>query len=213
MRIPVHIINRYSRSERRASILKEFADKPLFDLTIHEPIYHPIGSYSHWKTFRQIIMDCKNEKVTYFVFCEDDHTFTEHFSESTIIPYIQTADRYHADILLGGVSWFDFPIQCTENLFYVEQFNGMQFSVIFSSAFDKILAHADSEEIVTDICLSHILNNIFVIWTFISIQKEFGYSDITSSNSIPNRVSYLFQKASRELSILNKVNFFYNDGE
>ena len=210
MNIPVHIVNLKARSDRRMSILKEFCTKNLFDITIHEPISHPIGSYSLWKTFRNIVSVCKNEQNPYFIFCEDDHVFTKDFSESTLISNIQTAQRYHADILLGGVSWFDLPIQCEYNLFYVDEFNGMQFSVIFESFYDTILTYEDSEDTVTDICISNISANIFVMWPFLSIQKEFGYSDVTSFNNTPNYVECLFKKTFKEFSILDKVKRYYN---
>ena len=213
MNIPVHIVNLITRNDRRESILNEFRTKTIFSPTIHEPISHPIGSYSLWKTFRHIVSMCKDAQVPYFIFCEDDHVFTKHFSEEKLIANIRMAQNYHADILLGGVSWFDLPIQCEHNLFYVDQFNGMQFSLIFQSFYDTILAYEDSEETVTDICLSNLSANIFVMWPFLSIQKEFGYSDVTSFNNTPNYVNGLFQKTSKELFILDKVKKYYDHEE
>ena len=89
----------------------------------------------------------------------------------------------------------------------------MQFSLIFQSFYDTILAYEDSEETVTDICLSNLSANIFVMWPFLSIQKEFGYSDVTSFNNTPNYVNGLFQKTSKELFILDKVKKYYDHEE
>ncbi len=209
MSIPVYIVNLKKRADRRKSVVDEFEGKKQFDITICEPLPHPIGSYSLWKTFRDIVSKCKQKGYQYFIFCEDDHIFTEYYSESILIENIQTAIRYHADILLGGVSWFDLPIQCEYNLFYVDQFNGMQFSVIFSSLYDKILDYRDTEDTIVDLCISNLSSNIFVMWPFLSIQKEFGYSDVTSFNNTPNYVNHLFEKTAKELNILNKVQKFY----
>lgn len=210
MSIPVHITNLKQRKDRRLSILREFRGKNLFDITIHEPIAHSMGSYSLWLTFRKIVSMCKKKKHPFFIFCEDDHIFTNHFSESKLLESIQTAQQFNADILLGGVSWFDLPIQCTSNLFYIDQFNGMQFSIIFKSLYDTILNYEYTEQTITDICLSNLSSNIFVMWPFISVQKEFGYSDVTSFNNTPNYVGKLFEKTSKELSVLNKVKNYYD---
>lgn len=209
MNIPLHIVNLKQRNDRRVSILREFENKKLFKLTIHEPISHPIGSYSLWQTFREIVNESKRRNDEYFIFCEDDHVFTKHYSESVLIDNIQTAQKFHADILLGGVSWFDLPMQCAPNLFFIDQFNGMQFSVIFKSFYNTILNFKSTESTVTDICISGISANIFVMWPFLSVQKEFGYSDVTSFNNVPNYVSGLFKKTAKELEVLDKVRKYY----
>lgn len=213
MSIPVYIVNLKKRTDRKKSVVDEFYGKNQFDVTICEPLSHPIGSYSLWKTFQDIVLKCKQQEYQYFIFCEDDHIFTEYYSESVLFENIQTAIRYDADILLGGVSWFDLPIQCEQNLFYVDQFNGMQFSVIFSSLYDKILDYRDTVDTIVDLCISNLSSNIFVMWPFLSIQKEFGYSDVTSFNNTPNYVNHLFEKTSKELCILNKVREFYRYGK
>lgn len=178
MILPVHIINLKQRINRRQSIINQFKGKPFFNITIHEPITHSIGSYSLWLTFRKIVKECKDRELSYFIFCEDDHVFTKDFSYEALINNIQQAISLKAEILSGGVSWFDLSIKATSNLFYIDQFNGMQFTVIFESAYDNILDHDYTEETVTDICLSNICSNIFVMWPFLSVQKEFGYSDV-----------------------------------
>ena len=48
------------------------------------------------------------------------------------------------------------------------------------------------------------------MWPFISVQKEFGYSDVTFFNNTPNYVGKLFEKTSKELSVLNKVKKYYD---
>ncbi len=44
------------------------------------------------------------------------------------------------DILLGGVSWFEAGIQISNDLFWIEKFTGLQFTVIYNTLFNKILA-------------------------------------------------------------------------
>lgn len=209
MILPVHIINLKQRINRRQSIINEFKGKPFFNITIHEPITHSIGSYSLWLTFRKIVKECKDRKLSYFIFCEDDHVFTKDFPYEALINNIQQAISLKAEILSGGVSWFDLPIKATSNLFYIDQFNGMQFTVIFESVYDKILDHDYTEETVTDICLSNICSNIFVMWPFLSVQKEFGYSDVTSFNNVPKYVEGLFEKTIKEFRVLEKVENYY----
>ena len=58
----------------------------------------------------------------------------------------------------------------------------------------KIVLNKYTEQTITDICLSNLSSNIFVMWPFISVQKEFGYSDVTFFNNTPNYVGKLFEK-------------------
>lgn len=127
------------------------------------------------------------------------------FSYEALINNIQQAISLKAEILSGGVSWFDLPIKATSNLFYIDQFNGMQFTVIFESVYEKILDHDYTEETVTDICLSNICSNIFVMWPFLSVQKEFGYSDVTENNSQTGMLKSLFENTYKRFERYNAI--------
>ena len=62
---------------------------------------------------------------------------------------------------------------------------------------------------ITDFHISSNSDNIFVTYPFFSVQKEFGYSDVTSFNNKEGYVDGLFKGTSIGLDILDKVRTFY----
>lgn len=207
----VYILNMPERQERRESVMKTFMGKNCFTLHIVTPISHPIPRVSHWLTFLHLTRKAKALGLDYFVSCEDDHVFTEHFDERQFLCTLYEADRLKADILTGGISWMFTPIQVSDHLFWLERFNGTQFVIVFSRFYNKILSvNWNDEKVVTDFHISANSENIFVIYPFISIQKEFGYSDVTSFNNKKGYVTRLFKETSNGLSILNRVKNFYH---
>lgn len=211
MRMDVCILNMPQRQERKQSVSQEFANKPEFSIHFIVPVKHQIPRISHWLTFYELVRQAKEQNLDYFIFCEDDHIFTSDYNEQLLSKRVTEADRLGAEILLGGVSAMKIPIQVTEHLFWLHVFNGTQFVIIFKRFYDRLLRYGrDREDVVTDYYLSSISDNIFVMYPFISIQKEFGYSDVTSFNNKKGYVDHLFEGTTRRLKILNKVRIFYN---
>ena len=60
-----------------------------------------------------------------------------------------------------------------------------------------------------DLSISDISDDKFVIYPYISIQKEFGYSDLTPINCEKGYVSRSFTHTENKLSLLNKVKQYY----
>ena len=104
----------------------------------------------------------------------------------------------------------DKPIQVSDNLFWVNAFNGMQFTVVFKRFYVSILSCTTEEGHVTDSFLSRLSDNIFVIYPYISSQADFGYSDATSANNQKGRVPSLFMNTLKQLQWHNKVRQFYH---
>ena len=109
------------------------------------------------------------------------------------------------------MSWLHDAIQCTEHLFWIKAFNGLQFTVIYKRFYKKILESNLDEGYVTDFYLSTFSDNKFVMYPFISRQREFGYSDVTTTNNQKGYVDKLFRHTSKSLNILNKVKLFYQN--
>lgn len=65
------------------------------------------------------------------------------------------------------------------------------------------------EQDVADRKIADLTPNKFLIYPFISIQKEFGYSDVTIKNNKEGYVTQIFEKASMVLNSLNRVKQFY----
>ena len=177
--IKVYSPNLIGRSDRRTSIANQFAEKIDFELNIVPAIIHKIGRIGLWQTFMKILRHEEAVRSPFFIFCEDDHIFTIDYNYDYLINTISQADALGADVLLGGVSWMKHPIQISDHLFWLEAFNGMQFTVVFQRFYEQLIV-ADRECTSSlDFKISDLSDNIMVMYPFISIQKEFGYSDVT----------------------------------
>jgi len=210
-KITVYVPNLSYRTDRRKSISKEFADKKEFDLHIVPAIELKNAPSALWQTFYKIVEEEARKESDYFIFCEDDHVFTDIYNFRSLQERIQEAEKFHADLLSGGVSVVRQPVQVSESMFWMAYFNGMQFTVIFRRLYKKILRSKTTEGYVTDIHLSHLAKRKFVIYPYISIQKEFGYSDATSINNEEGRVKRFFETSERLLEKLDKVRNHYRN--
>lgn len=208
--ISVYAVNLAARTERRASIEEQFAGRDDFDFHIVPGIEHKNGPWGLWQTFYGIVEREAAKGTDYFVFCEDDHVFTSAYSPEFLKQCISEAQSMNAELLSGGVSVMDSPMQASPHLYWISHFNGMQFTVIFKSLYDSILACKTEKGYVTDIHLSHLAKRKFVMFPYISIQREFGYSDATLLNSEEGRVSHFFEKAQARLSHLSKIKSHYS---
>ena len=207
----VYVLNMPQRHERLKSIEQEFHGKDNFSVHIVTPVRHAIPRVSHWLTFKLLTEQAKSIGQDCFVFCEDDHIFTKDYDEQSFYAIVQQANELKADVLMGGVSWMASPLQVSDHLFWLESFNGTQFVIVFSRCYDKILcSNWEEENVVTDFHISSCSENIFVMYPFISMQRDFGYSDVTSFNNKEGYVKGLFDSTSVGLSILNKVRNFYH---
>lgn len=209
MRINVFAVNLAYRTDRKENIVNQFMDKPEFSLTLVPAIEHANGAYGLWQTVQQIVRSEAEKESEYFILCEDDHTFTEHYSADFLSQSISHADTLGADMLSGGYSCFGNAMQVSKHLFWTDIFNGMQFTIVFRRFYQAILDADFGKSVVTDISLSGITNNKFVMYPYISIQQEFGYSDVTSKNNEVGYVDGLFKNAIQRLYILSKVRRFY----
>lgn len=207
--IKVYAVNLPQRTERRESIETQFADKPEFELHIVPAIERRIGAHGLWQTFYGIVEREAATDSDFFIFCEDDHIFTENYSFELLSKRIAEAQSLGADLLSGGMSVLRTPVETSPGLFWVSWFNGMQFTVIFRQCYQKILAAKTTEGYAVDIQLSYLANRKYVIFPYISTQCEFGYSDATDINEEEGRVTRFFKKTQSLLSTLQKVNQHY----
>jgi glycosyl transferase family 25 len=212
MNIETYILNMPQRLERKVSVLQEFEEKTCFSVRFVMPVQHVSPRLSHWLTFLALTKEAKTRDLKCFLFCEDDHIFTADYNIQFFMETLEEAKSVEADVLLGGVSYMKTPIQVSPHLFWLEAFNGTQFVVVFRKFYDNIIScNYDKDTVVTDFEISKLSDNIFVTYPFLSVQKEFVYSDITSFNNQEGYVSRLFEGTSKGLHILYKVKNFYHE--
>jgi len=206
--IPIYIINLPQREDRRLHTLNQFSDKKDFSLKFISPIPDRNGAKSLWRTIQDIVQEA--DESEYVVICQDDHQFTNDYSMEILWNCIMEAKSLDADVLMGGISWCNNTFPVRSNMFWVDQFSGLQFAVIFRQFFSRILQASFNDYDCADYKISALTDKKFVISPFISIQRDFGYSDITSKNNTGGRVAKLFEDSSTCLSALSKVENFYS---
>jgi len=208
--IPSFAINLEKRIDRRNHISNEFIGKPEFNLHIVKAIEHQNGDDGLWLTISHIVQNLINHDDDFCLILEDDHQFTNYYDYDFLISQIQIAKSLGAEVLLGGVSWFNRAIPSTKNLFEIDSFNATQFVIILKSFYKKFIDKIDQFRYSADINISKIASKKFLIYPFISIQKEFGYSDATSFNSEPGYVTKIFENSRKRLRNLNIVCNYYD---
>ncbi len=209
MKVPTFIINLKIRPERKENILKEFQNKEGFNVIIIEAIQNEIGALGLWQTIQHILRDLADDKDDYILICEDDHQFTADYSKEILSTCIAQAKENNADVLCGGISWFNTAIQASENLFWTNSFTGNQFIILFKKFWNTILKESFNEYDVSDIKISNLSKNIFFIHPFVSIQKDYGYSDVTAKNNSTMVVSELFKCSVVAVDIVKNMTEYY----
>lgn len=194
-----------SRFDRQINLKNEFSKFPYFNVDIVSPVKHNIGVVSLWLTIQYIIKEKVDWNKDFFIFCEDDHQFTENFNIFQFEQDISSAKGMGADILLGGVSWFKTAIQISTNLFWVEKFTGLQFTIVFKKFYQKVIDYRDfTENDAADYKFSSLSDKKFVLVPFISTQKEFGYSDVTKKNNQTKELRNYFKTLLQNFTYYRK---------
>ncbi|MDP9080280.1 MAG: hypothetical protein M3O71_22875 [Bacteroidota bacterium] len=211
IQIPTFIINLKSRADRRQHIINEFAAHNEFNVKIIEAREHQIGAVGLWLTIKYILQETAGSDDEYILICEDDHQFTSFYSKELLFKSISQAKELNADILIGGVNWFDGVAPVNDNLLWSYIFNGTQFIIVFKKFFEAILQADFGDYDAADFKISTLTQDKFIIYPFVSVQKDFGYSDATPMNNLPGRADELFLKSATWLQNLKKVAGYYNN--
>lgn len=211
MKIPTYIINLETRTDRREHIEKEFRGRNEFSTKIVPAHTHEYGAIGLWNTIRHIIGDLTEPQCEFVLICEDDHIFTESYNAAFLQNAIEEAKALNADVLSGGVSWFEDAVQISEKLFWMKQFSGTQFIIIFRKFFQAIVNADFTENDIADYKMASLSDYIYFMHPFISEQKEFGYSDATARNNGTARVEALFSRSSARAGLHNRIRSFYNN--
>jgi hypothetical protein len=205
IRIPTYVINLKERCDRLFHTKHQFSGKPEFEVTVVEAVKNDVGTIGLWQTIIRIVRSAAELKMDYILICEDDHQFTKFYQKEHLIKCIMEANAHSADVLLGGVSSLRSIIPVTQHLFWTERFTGLQFTVIFERFYGKLLSDDRLSDQPADHRISSLTTNKFFIYPFISVQKEFGYSDVTLTNNESGRVTELFDKASETVRYLQSA--------
>lgn len=196
-RIPTFIISLEHRTERRDHILQQFAGQSAFDCAVVNAIEDRNGRLGLWHTIQKIVLESVHLDHEYILICEDDHEFTLNYSEQHLFSGINDSKILNADVLLGGICFCDQNVkQVHDNLIAVDNFACTQFIIIFKSLFQKILTAEFTEHDCADFKIAALSDKKLAIYPFISTQKDFGYSDV-SSGYYESKMSISFNETSK----------------
>lgn len=147
----------------------------------------------------------KNEDI--IILCEDDHTFTHEYNRNYFFDNLVDAFTSGADLLSGGIGGFGNASQIAPHRFKVDWFYSTQFVVLSSKLFEEILQYEFKQNDTADGVLSLLARNKQVIFPFISVQKDFGYSDVTQSNTRHKGIiDGLFRHTAARLLTISEIN-------
>lgn len=204
--IPTYIVNLKERPDRLSSILKEFENKNEFDIHIIEACWHEFGNVGLWNSFKKVIETANENNEDVILFVEDDHVFTENYDPNFFFQNIIEAFQQNADIVSGGIGGgFKYIVPITENRFWMNHFWCTQFIIIYKKFFPIILNAKFRSDDTLDNFLSILTTNKMVLFPFISIQKNFGYSDITDENSKKKNITSYFDSSNLILSKYHRM--------
>ncbi len=208
--IPTYIINLKERTDRLDYILKQFRDKPEFDTHIIDACAHEIGAVGLWNSIVKIIQAVQNSDDDVIIICEDDHWFTENYNRDKFILNVIDAASQQVELLSGGIGGFGNAVPITTNRYWIDWLWCTQFIVLYRPIFRKILDYRFKDTDTADGVLSEITSHKMVIYPFISIQHDFGYSDVTSSNDeISGKITEHFKQADKKMNIYHQANLRY----
>lgn len=208
--IPTYIINLIKRTDRKENVMKEFSGRDEFEIRFVEPEFHDNPAQSLRNTIAHILRNGIINNDELILICEDDHQFTTHYSRELLFKCIAEARIKNCDLLSGGVSCARSTFQLTDELYWMEGFTGLQFTIIFNKIFQQIIDFKFSFGNDVDIVISSIADNKLLMYPFISTQKEFGYSDVTAMNNVKGRLDSLFTKSSARIENLRHVASYYD---
>ena len=204
--IPTYIINLKKRTDRLAYVLQQFDGKKEFDIHIVEAYTHTIGAVGLWKSIVHIINEAKKSDDDVIIICEDDHTFTEYYNRDLFIQHIIEAAGQGVEILSGGIGGFGNAVPITQNRFWIDSFWCTQFIILYRPVFDKILSFNFSDTDTADGVLSELTSHKMVIYPFISVQHDFGYSDVThGNNEVKGKIEKHFEDSNKKMEIYYKA--------
>jgi hypothetical protein len=204
--LPVYVINLKERTERRKHTEEQFLNKSEFELIWIDAVSHLIGAVGLWQSMVKAVEKAIEREDDIMIICEDDHLFTPVYNKEYLFANIISANEQGVEFLSGGVAGFGTAIPVASNRYWVDWFWGTQFIVIFKPLFQKILDYDFKDTDTADGVLSAIAQDKMVMYPFISVQKDFGYSDVTrSNNEIPVLVTNLFRQTDFRMGMVHHI--------
>lgn len=204
--IPTYIINLSSRPERKSHMQQEFAGREEFDVTFVEAVAHKNGRVGLWKSIINVVGIAQSRGEDLILICEDDHSFTPAYKRDYFFRLLCDAAKQPIDLLSGGIGGFGHAVRVGTGRYWTDWFYSTQFIVVFERLFNRILSYDFQPTDTADGVLSVLAQRKEVLFPFISVQKDFGYSDVTSSNdAVKGLIERHFQHTHHRFAMMEEV--------
>ena len=179
---------------------KQFEGRPEFHVTYVEAETNMPGNIGLWHSINKAVKKAIQNDDDLIIICEDDHVFTENYRRDLFFKNIIEALTQGAELISAGIGGFGDAVFVSNNRLWVNWFYSTQFIVLTSNVYQRIIDYNFDKCDTADGVLSKIISNKQVLFPFMSIQKDFGYSDVTESNNKNNGlVEHLFYKSTIRL--------------
>lgn len=122
---------------------------------------------------------------------------TPEFSFSKLTKIINDASKLGLELICGGsTGGFTNVRKISDNLIWIDSYLSNQFLILSKDMCDKILKYDYKGLKPVDITLSQLTAFKAIVYPYIAIQRNFGYSDVTHHNNLyPDDVSKRFKNA------------------
>ena len=83
--------NLIERVDRKMHVINEYSFRNEFENILIPSIKDGYGAIGLWKTLEFILKEKEDNEKNFFIFCEDDHIFTDRYSKSFLNLCIEKA--------------------------------------------------------------------------------------------------------------------------
>lgn len=210
--IPTYIINLPERKDRLFHIKQQFELRLEFDTTIIEACKNENGAIGLWESFLKVINFALKDDHDVIIICQDDHEFTAAYSRDFLLKNIFEAHEHSADILSGGSVDFGLSVPLTAERYWVNQMQSSQFIIVYKKLFNEILKYQINVDEISYFPISELSINKMLLWPSISVQKDFGYSDVNPRyNEQKELISNISKRTTKRLRKINDAYLKYNE--
>lgn len=200
--IPTYIIPSYEFEQFRSQIPYQFEKKKIFDLKFVSPAQLDSSIESYWRCIKEIVQSAIVSDEDVIVICEDNHSFTEVFSEQSFLRDIINAHRLGAGILCGGIDDIEVAVPIANGMFWISAFKSCSFLLLFKSVFEKILSHSIDCFLTKGDLFRELTSNKIVLFPPISVQTNFQNNNSCPTDSADAMVSSRLDKILKTAKLL-----------
>lgn len=204
--LPAYMINLKERKDRLKHVHEQFSGKSEFDLYIIEGSTGENGAVGLWNSIVKVVEMAIQREDDVILMCEDDHTFTPFYNREFLFKNILDANKQGAELLSGGIGGFNHAVPLTGNRYWIDSYWCNQFLILYRPIFSKIREVKFQSTDTADEILSQITSHKMVLYPFVSVQIDFGYSDVTvRNNNERGLIDHYFKRTSARLEKYKRV--------